>query len=432
MSHEDKMPIDDRLKYLRRMQQRYERANRAGRGVLLDEMEAFTSLHRKTLTRLMHQPLMRQPRAKQRGRSYGLDVDHALCVIAESHDDICAERLQPNLVPMALHLARHDELEATAELLDQLARISVSTIRRRLSVLRQCEIAPRSRTGPPQPNPILRQVPMGRIPWDVGQPGHFEVDLVHHCGLSSSGLYVSTLQMIDVASGWTERTAVLGRSYLVMQDAFQFLLDRIPFPVLEIHPDNDSAFFNHHLFRFWGERLVGGQLSRSRPYHKNDNPFIEQGNSSLVRAYLGDERFDTVAQTWVLNYLYDRMWLYHNAFQPVMRLQEKLAIPAPSGSTSRVRRIHDQARTPLERVIAAGVLLPEAQARLEALYATTNPRALHNEIYERLDYLMSLPCATSKHSEDVRLTLRCRPFIEPAVSAELVSLLQAEALPSLR
>jgi hypothetical protein len=50
------------------------------------------------------------------------------------------------------------------------------------------------------------------IPWDEEEPGHFEVDLVHHCGSSTTGEYMGTIQMIDVATGWSERVAVLGRS----------------------------------------------------------------------------------------------------------------------------------------------------------------------------------------------------------------------------
>lgn len=427
MSRDDKMAMDDRRKYLDRMRRRYEVADRAGKAALLDEMEAYTGLHRKSLVRLMRQPLVRKARAKQRGRSYGRDVDRALCLIAESHDDICAERLQPNLVPMALALARHGELLVSAELLDQLGRISVSTVRRHLSASRQSDVRVRPARAAPKPNPVLRQVPMGRIPYDISVPGHFEVDLVHHCGSSSAGLYISTLQMIDVATGWTERAAVLGRSYLVMADAFEFLLRRIPFPVLEIHPDNDSAFFNHHLLRFWGLRLQGARLTRSRPYHKNDNRFVEQGNASLVRAYLGNERFITVAQTWTINHLYDRMWLYHNAIQPVMRLQAKRAIPDPNGRTTRVQRTHDPARTPLERLIATAVLTPELQAWWQAEYAATNPRALHADIYNRLDYLMSLPCASSERSQDARLTLRCQPESQPTEYQTLVARCGASA-----
>ena len=128
---------------------------------------------------------------------------------------------------------------------------------------------------------------MKRIPWDEAEPGHFEVDLVHHCGPSASGEYVHTLQMVDVATGWSERVAVLGRSFRVMRVGFQRCLERLPFPVLEIHPDNGSEFLNHHLVRFFRDTVQEVDLSRSRPYHKNDNRNVEQKNSTLVRAYLG-------------------------------------------------------------------------------------------------------------------------------------------------
>jgi len=117
---------------------------------------------------------------------------------------------------------------------------------------------------------------MTRIPWNEPDPGHFEVDLVHHGGPSSSGEYVHTLQMIDVATGWSERVALLGRSYLVMQDAFERIMARLPFPVREIHPDNGSdrrcgkaALLNHHLLRYFGLTIKGAKLTRSRPWQTN-------------------------------------------------------------------------------------------------------------------------------------------------------------------
>ena len=54
---------------------------------------------------------------------------------------------------------------------------------------------------------------MRRIAWNEQHPGHFETDLVHHCGATASGQYVHTLQMVDVATGWSERVAILGRGY---------------------------------------------------------------------------------------------------------------------------------------------------------------------------------------------------------------------------
>jgi hypothetical protein len=404
MSTEDQMTIDERRKYLRRMKKRYRQANRKEQGHLLDEMEAVTELHRKSLIRLMNGSLERTPRLKQRGRTYGPEVDDALRVIAESLDYICPERLTPNLVWMVEHLATHGELDLSPGLLPQLECISVSTVQRILARVRQDE--PRlPRKGPQCANQATRGVPMKRIPWNETQPGHFEVDLVHHSGPSPSGQYVHTLQMVDVATGWSERVAVLGRSYCVMQDGFRRILVRLPFPVREIHPDNGSEFFNHHLLRFWAHTVPKVQLSRSRPFHKNDNPFVEQKHATLVRAYLGNERLDTVAQTMVLNQLYDQMWLYYNFFQPVMRLVEKIILPAGEGQPARTKRRYDQARTPFDRLCETDALGEEERQRLETLRQRTNPRTLRQEVYELIDYLFSLPNAIEGQTENVLETL---------------------------
>ncbi len=219
MSTNDRMTIDERRKYLRMMQKRYFQASRKERGRLLDEMEAVTELHRKSLVRLIRSDLKRRPRRRQRGRTYGPEVDDALRVIAESTDYICAERLAPNLTWLAEHLAAHGELQTSPPLLEQLERISVSTVERILARIRQDE--PRLPRRSPRPtNSLLRDVPMKRIPWHEQEPGHFEVDLVHHCGPSASGEYVCTIQMVDVATAWSERVAILGRSYLVVEDGF--------------------------------------------------------------------------------------------------------------------------------------------------------------------------------------------------------------------
>ena len=176
---------------------------------------------------------------------------------------------------MAKHLAHHGELEVSDLLLEKLGHASISTVGRILQRIRQDE--PRlPRRKAPKRSKLTQSIPMKRIPWDIATPGHFEVDLVHHCGPTASGEYLCTLQMIDVATGWSERVAVLGRSFLVMTHAFRSILRRLPFPVLEIHPDNGSEFLNHHMFRLWGDTVQGVTFSRSRPYHKNDNRNVEQ------------------------------------------------------------------------------------------------------------------------------------------------------------
>lgn len=403
MTTEDKMTVDERYKYLRKMKTRYVKASREERKQLLDEMEQVTELHRKSLIRLLSSPLERKPRTRQRGRTYDGEVDAAIGVVSAVLDYPCAERLTPNLPWMAEHLARHEELEVSDALLEQLGGISIATVERRLHAMRPHQ--PRRPRKPPRaPNAALQGVPMERIPWDIQEPGHLEVDLVHHCGPSASGEYVHTLQLVDVATGWGERRAMLGRSYLVTQDAFRYVLKRLPFPVRKAHPDNGPEFFNNHMRRFWAEEYPEAQLSRSRPYHKNDNPFIEQRNANPVRAYVGYDRLDTVAQTLALNELYDLMWLYHNFFQPVMRVAEKTVV-SEEGQPTRIRRRYDQARTPLDRLCDMKVLSPDVQAQLTTLREQTNPRQLLAQIEAQLDYLFSLPCRTPDHPEVVYDTL---------------------------
>jgi len=403
MPNEEKMTLNERRKYLRMQQKRYYAANRKERGRLLDEMGAVTGLHRKALIRLMRSDLKRKLRYKQRGRSYGSEVDDALRVILESYDGICAERLVGNLDKMAAQLQQHGEMVVTEALLAQLKSISMATIKRRLCRIRQDELRLK-RSRPFARNEVARSIPMRRIAWDEPIPGHFETDLVHHCGPVADGQYAHTLQMLDVTTGWSERRAILGRSQLVVQDAFRCIRMRLPFPVLEIHPDNGTEFLNQPLTVVWAELFPMAELSRSRPYQKNDNRFVEQKNDSLVRNYFGFDRLDTVLQVQLMNQIYDKMWLYYNFFLPVLRLKDKQFLGQP-GSLKKIKRRYDIAQTPFERLSARSVLSTVQKIRLEQLCKTTNPRQLHREIQALLDQLHRLPDAVQGNTEDVRLTL---------------------------
>jgi hypothetical protein len=384
MRADEGMTLDERRKYLGQMAKRYRAADRAGRGALLTEMEAVTSLHRKHLVRLLAPGgLLRRRRGKQRARAYGAAVDDVLRVVWESLDYVCAERLTPALLPTAEHLAGFGELRLTTELREQLGRISRATVQRRLDTRRQD--TPRlPRRGPEAANQVARTLPMGRLAWDTAEPGHFEVDLVHHSGPVASGDYVHTLQMVDIATGWSERVAILGRGQRAMEQGFVMILARLPFPIKHLHPDNGSEFLNHHLMRYWGKAIVDVQLSRSRPFQKNDNRFIEQKNDTLVRAYLGHARLDTPAQTAALGDLYEEMWTYYNLFQPVLHLVEKRVVPDADGGRGRLRRKWDAARPPYHRLLETGVLVAAERERLATLHRETNPRALRRRIYQAI------------------------------------------------
>jgi len=405
VSIEEKMTVDERRKYLKRMKPRYDKATRKERGRLLDEMEAVTGMHRKHITRLLNSSLERRPRKRQRGSRYDKAVQDVIGIIAESFDYLCAERLAPNLGWMGKHLMEHGELFLSPQVHEKLEQISISTTQRILSRLPQATYRPK-RGKSKRKKGFLDEIPTKRLPWDERRPGYFEVDTVFHCGPNGSGEFMCTLQMIDVATGWSERVAVLGRSFLVMEDAFRRILMRLPFPILEVHSDNGSEFLNHHLVRFWKELAQGIELSRSRPYKKDDNRFVEQKNRSLVRDYLGYDRLDTVAQVWAANQFYDKMWVYYNLFQPVMRLEDKTYCPSENGQPAHTKRRHDRARTPFDRLCETDAITPEHKRQLERLRAQTNPRQLRQALYAQIDHLFSLPMAQAGVPENVYQALR--------------------------
>jgi hypothetical protein len=389
MGADETMTTTERRKYLTTMQTRYRQSNRRARGVLLTEMEAVTGMHRKSLTRLMAQrSLTRVRRRTERRTVYGPEVRRIVRIVWESLDCICAERLTPQLLATARHLATFGEIILTPLLVEQLSAISEATVTRMLRGMPRT--LPRlPRKGPTQANRVLRAVPMGRIPWQTTSPGWCEVDLVHHCGESAAGEYVHTLQLIDVATGWSERAAVLGRGQAAMEAGFRRILARLPFPLVHLHPDNGSEFFNDHLVRFFGKEVTGLTLSRSRPYQKNDNRFVEQKNDTLVRAYIGHQRLDSADQCDALNALYGEMGVYYNLFQPVLHLVGKEVI------AGKLKRTWDEAQTPYQRLTATGIVTPPVAAGLAVLHAATNPRQLRQQMYDVLARLWERPTLTT-------------------------------------
>jgi hypothetical protein len=411
----DKMSIEERYQYLSRMQSRYQQAGRETKRQLLDEMAAYTGLHRKSLIRRLSGSLQRQPRRRERAKSYGPEVDAALAIIWETLDYICPLRLQPHLVSTGRRLAKHGELTWSPHLEAQLAKISVSSVGRHLPP-RPPEQRRRQPAAPL--NRHQQAIPAYRIPRDIAAPGHFEIDLVHHCGASTQGEYVYTVQMIDVATGWSARRAILGRSYIVMADALSYLFAQLPFPVLELHPDNGSEFLNVHLLAFLEREYPATEPSRSRPGCPNDNRLVEEKNGSVVRRWLGDRRLDTVMQTRWLNTIYDQLYRYHNYFIPVLKQIDKVWMPPTAGRQGYIKRTHDTAQTPLERF--GDLDNPAYAAQYQALCQereALNPRQLHRDIEKALAHLFAYPNAQPGQVENVYETLADPDHFPEAVAA---------------
>jgi hypothetical protein len=233
-------------------------------------------------------------------------------------------------------------------------------------------------------------VPVGVIPWDEPEPGHFETDLVLHNCAGQEGAFVCSMQLLDVLTGWSERFAILGYEFGEMWRAVQAFRQHCPIPVREIHTDNGPEFMNQAFVSHFGQDHVHGRLTRGREGFKNDNRFVEQKNSSLIRAYLGHLYLHTAEHRLLLDQLYELMWCYYNLFQPVVRQTSRSAESGANGLV-RIVRTQDRAATPLQRLLQAKPpLARETAQRLQTLYHDTDPLELKRRIHRQLGELAQL------------------------------------------
>ena len=204
------------------------------------------------------------------------------------------------------------------------------------------------------------------------QPGFSEVDLVVHCGQSTKGEYLHSLTLTDVATGWTECVALRNRGQQVVWAGIVRARARLPFPLRGIDSDNGVEFINEHLLRYCQQEQL--TFTRSRPYKKNDQAYVEQKNWSIVRQLVGYGRYAGQQACDRLQRLYDVVRLYTNFFQPSMKLVSKERIGG------KVKKKYDQAKTPYQRVLASQQVESCVKEALQQEYLTLNPVALLRQI----------------------------------------------------
>jgi hypothetical protein len=196
-----------------------------------------------------------------------------------------------------------------------------------------------------KPGSLLKnQIPVRRgTDWDDHRPGFVEIDLVAHCGSTTSGEYINTLDCTDIASGWTECYAILNKARTHTLNAMKEIKNRLPFPLLGIDSDNGSEFINNHFFYYCKENDLC--FTRSRPNHSNDACYVEQKNWSVVRQCVGYDRYEGQDIVDLLNRFYKYLRLYNNFFLP----SQKLIFKERQGG--KVSKRHDVAATPYRRIM---------------------------------------------------------------------------------
>jgi hypothetical protein len=283
---------------------------------------------------------------------------------------LCAERLHPVLGEYVRILQRDHHWHHANDVTARLQRMSIGTMKDRLRTLRSSQRTQRHTTTQPS---VIRAIPIRHGPWVNPPPGYGEVDTVVHCGDTLAGDMAYSVNYTDIATTWWEGDMQLNKGQTRTQQSIQGIQARLPFRLQGIDPDSGSEFVNLVLYQWCQTEQI--ELTRSRPYHKNDNAHIEQKNGAITRKFLGYARIDTDEHIALAHQLITGpLRLYVNYFQPSMQLVRKDRVGA------RYRRIYDRPKTPYQRVLAHPDILPETKTQLTALYATLNPLLLKQQI----------------------------------------------------
>lgn len=369
--------------------ERYTRSCRLEKSRILDEFTAVSGLHRKHAMRLLRDgsPAGRSGPRPER-RLYDDAVREALIVLWEASDRICGKRLKP-LVPILVEaMERHGHLDLAPEIRTRLLAMSAATIDRALREVRETA-GGRKRRRSAASSALRRSIPIRTFSdWQNPPPGFVEADLVAHSGPVTSGSYVQTLVLTDIATGWTECAPLLVREQKLLSEVLTELRRLLPFDLLGFDTDNDSVFLNETVRDYCRDADI--EFTRCRPYRKNDQAFVEQKNGAVVRRIVGYRRLEGLNAAAALAHLYATVRLFVNFFQPSFKLAGK------ERDGARVRKRYHPPATPYQRLLEHPMTPETVRADLAAACARLDPVRLLREMrsaQQRLVDIADSSCA---------------------------------------
>ena len=390
---------------------RYQQASHVQKSVILDEFVAATGYARKYAIRLLTRPPLPAPPQIRRPRPpvYGSSVASALETAWAAANFISARRLVPFLPTLVPLLEQHGHLRITPEVRTLLLTLSPATADRLLQRARKTG-EPRGISTTKAGTLLKHQIPVRTFAdWDDAAPGFFEADLVAHCGDGTYGMFLSTLVLTDVATGWVECQALLFRSTDQVIQGMTRARKLIPFSLSGLDTDNGGEFITNDLLEYCTREQI--TFTRGRLHRKNDQCYVEQKNGAVVRQFVGYDRSEGEHAYRQLIELYRALRLYVNFFQPSLKLKDK------ERDGTRVRRTYLPAKTPFERLRQAHVLTTEATTRLETIFAALDPVRLLEQIGRLQEALWTHARVGRAAAEEPS---RAVPFLLDPASAETI------------
>lgn len=348
---------------------------------ILEEFIAATGYHEKSAIRVLNSPpAPKRRQTRQRPSLYDEAVRGALIVLWEASDRVCGKRLKALLPILLPALERNGHLKLDEQIRPKILSMSAATVDRLLRMPRRAVHTKRAPRAVPEPR---RRIKMRTFAdWNEPPPGSMEMDLVAHCGQVNRGSYVHSLVLTDIASGWTEAAPIIVREGTLVVETLERIRVGLPFALRALDVDNGSEFVNDRLIEYCLSH--GIELTRSRPYRKNDQAWIEQKNGAIVRKLIGYRRFEGLAAARAITRLYGASRLFVNFFQPSFKLAAK------QRDGAKVTKRYHPPQTPCERLLQSDSIPMAAKSKLREVSANLDPLKLLEEMRAVQAYLAAL------------------------------------------
>lgn len=373
---EAKMSLKARKELLERIRAKYQASTWTEKTKVLDAFVDASGYRRKYAISLLNKTpeelQARRTELRRRQKTYCDGVKQAFLSVWRAANEICPKRLVPFLPKFIEALERYGHLKLQPTIKERLLKVSIATAERFLQSHRS-ENKQRGVSTTRAGTLLKKQIPIRTFAdWSDITPGFVEADLVAHCGDRASGIFLNTLTLTDIATGWTECIPLLRRSEADVRSALENIRKVLPFPLLGLDTDNGSEFINHELLRFCESECI--TFTRARAYRKNDQAHVEEKNGSVVRRMIGYDRFEGLGAWRILAALYAKLRLYVNFFQPSQKLLQKRR------NGSKTVKQYDKASTPCERLLASAHVSDRTKTFLNATFDDLDPVALLEQI----------------------------------------------------
>ena len=381
MSHQLKQ------EYLKSIRERYENSSHSKKSLILDEFCAVCDYSRKYAIAILNrkaEPFERKPRGRQ--VRYGLDVVYHLVRLWRALGTPGSTKFRAAL-PEWIPYDEDKRVQEDPELYGKILSVSRPQLDRLLRPYRIGAVKGISSTRPGEGR-IKGLIPIQAKDWNITKPGEqVQSDTVAHCGNSLSGKFANSLTLTDIHSTWTENRALWGKGAHTVVAALRSIESSLPFTLLGFKSDSGSEFINYEVLDYLKNNRPNGpvNVTRSRPYKKDDNCYVEQKNFTHVRELFGYTRMDEEEWVVLMNEIYTDLWNpLQNFFLPTQKLLRKTRIG------SRIKKEYEKAQTPYQRLMDSPSLTEEQKDSLRERKRKLNPFHLQNKLKLKLMELEEL------------------------------------------